>query len=254
MSKLISYLRTPVFRKNILLAIGSVVAFLLIIFYSLRFYTHHGEATPVPKVEGMPVESAITLLESEGFTYHIDSVYQAGARPGMVVIQDPDEGTMVKRNRTVYLTINTRNAPNVGFPDIVGKNFIEVNAILKNYGLRLGDTIYTADVERDRVISARFGGTLIAKGEDIPKGSRIDLLLGDGRGAGDVDLPDLTGKSLAEAALLLRGLGLSLGTKEYQGIIRDSLDVMVIKQYPAVSDSLVTVPIGTRVDVILSNQ
>lgn len=254
MSKLIAYLRTPVFRKNLLYAVVSVGALLALVFLSLRYYTHHGEATPVPKFAGMPVEAAITRLEADGFEYQIDSVYKADARPGMVVTQDPDEGTMVKRNRTIYLTINTRSAPNIGFPDIIGKSFIEVRAILKNYGLRPGDTVYTSDVERDRVITARFGGTLIDKGQDIPKGSRIDLVLGDGRGAFEVDLPDLTGMTLSEAAFLLSNSPLKLGLKIYEGAIRDSSSAVVTKQFPAVSDSLTKVPSGTRIDVTLANQ
>ncbi len=68
MNKFFAYLRTNTFRKNLIIAISSIAAFLLIIFFSLRFYTRHGEGMPVPKLKGLSVNEAIALLEAQGFT------------------------------------------------------------------------------------------------------------------------------------------------------------------------------------------
>jgi hypothetical protein len=57
-----------------------------------------------------------------------------------------------------------------------------VRSILNNYQLKIGDTSYVSDVARDVVISSSFGGNTIGKGQQVPKGSRIDLILGDGLG------------------------------------------------------------------------
>ena len=72
MRKFIEYLRTKTFRKNLFIAIGSVFAFLILIFYSLGFYTHHGEGIPVPKLKGFPIAKAIQLLEEQGLRYQIN--------------------------------------------------------------------------------------------------------------------------------------------------------------------------------------
>lgn len=253
MSKFFTYLRTKTFRKNILIAIFSVLAFLIFIFYSLSLYTRHGEGQPVPNLKGLNVEEAIQLLESKGLRYQIDSVYLNDKKPGEVVEQDPDPNTNVKQNRTIYLTIITRQAPNIKFPDIDGKTFLEARAILNNYGLKVGDTTYTSDVARDVVLKVTFGGQAIGVNQQLPKGSRIDLVLGDGMGASEVDLPDLTGLNLNEARLSLLGASLSLGNITYEGSITDTLGARVIRQLPAVSDSLSKVSIGTRIDVVLSN-
>ncbi|MXV16570.1 PASTA domain-containing protein [Hufsiella ginkgonis] len=254
MSKFFAYLRTREFRKNFLVAIVSLVSLLLIAFFSLRFYTNHGEALPVPELKGLMLEEAIQVLESEGFQYQVDSVYQADKKPGAVVEQDPDAGTRVKRNRVIYLTVITRTAPDVGFPDILNKTFLEVQAIITNYGLKVGDTSYVSDIERDRVLEAKFGGVTVKPGQEIPKGSRIDLVLGDGQGASEVDLPDLTGLTISEALFMLKGASLDLGDRVYEGSVLDSAKAKIIKQYPAVSDSLTKVSIGTKIDVVLSNQ
>lgn len=253
MSKFLSYLKTSTFRKNLIIAIVSVVAFLLLIFFCLRFYTRHGEGVAVPKLKGLPVGQAIALLEEQGLRYQIDSVYQMDKAPGMVVEQDPDASTNVKLNRTIYLTIITLNAPDVGFPDIFDTSYLEARAVLSNYGIKIADTSYTSDIMRDRVLQVTYKGKSVQKGDPIPKGSSISMVLGDGKGASEVDLPNLVGLSLPEAIFSLKGSSLNPGSIYYEGTITDTVNARIIKQYPSVSDSLYKVAIGTSVDIILSN-
>jgi len=253
MNKFLAYLKTKTFRTNLIIAIVAVTSFILLIFFSLRYYTRHGEGVPVPKLQGLTVEEAIKSLEAQGLTYHIDSVYQMDKPPGMVVEQDPDANTNVKLNRTIYLTIITRTAPNVGFPDIFEKTFLEARAVLSNYGIKIGDTSYVSDIARDRVLQVEFRGRQVSQGDQIPKGSVISLILGDGKGASEVDLPNVIGLSLTEAIFSLKGSSLNTGTISYENVT-DSTTAKVIKQFPALSDSLTKVSIGTNVDLILSNE
>lgn len=253
MSKFFTYLRTKTFRKNLIIAIVSVVAFVIVIFFSLGIYTRHGEGLPVPNLKGMSVENAIEVLDQQGFRYQIDSIYQVDKEPGLVIEQDPDPNTNVKIKRTIYLTIITRQAPFVKFPDIEGRTFLEARATLNNFGLKLGDTTYTSDVARDVVLEINFAGKALHAGQEIPKGSRINLVLGDGLGASEVDIPNLMGLTLNETQFTLKGSSLSLGAVSYQGTITDTLNAKVIRQLPAISDTLSKVSIGTRIDVVLSN-
>ncbi len=253
MSKFFDYLKTKTFRKNLIIAAVSIITFLLVIFYSLGFYTHHGEGMPVPKLKGLTIERAIELLEAEGLRYQInDSVYLIDKPPGVVVEQDPDPNTNVKANRTIYLII-TRDAPNIKFPDIAGKTFLEVRSILNNYQLKVGDTSYVNDVARDVIISSSFGGNVITRGQQVPKGSKIDLVLGDGLGASDVDIPNLLGLTLSEIRLPLMQSSLVLGSVTYEGTVRDTANAKIIRQFPALSDTLNKVSMGTQIDVVLSN-
>lgn len=250
MSKLIEYLRTKTFRRNVITAIGSVFAFLLVLFYSLGFYTHHGEGMPVPNLKGLKIERAIELLEEQGLRYQInDSVYLLDQPPGIIVEQDPDPNTNVKSNRTIYLIV-TRDAPDTKFPDIEGKTFLEVLSIINNYQLKIGDTTYKSDVAKDVVLEASLRGRVIRNGQQIPKGSRIDLVLGDGLGASEVDIPNLLGLNLSEARMSILGSSLILGNVSFEGQA-DSLNAKVIKQFPALSDTLSKVSIGTPIDIVL---
>lgn len=254
MSKFFKYLATPEFRKQLIIAIGSLVALILILFFSLRFYTRHGEGIAVPLVKGLYVEDAVRILEDHNLRYQIDSVFIMDKEPGVVVEQDPDPETNVKTDRIIYLTIVSSQTPDVNFPDIENKTFLEARAMLENYGLKLGDTTYKSDIARDAVLEFSYAGRPLKIGQKIPKGSKIDLILGDGMGASEIEVPDFRGLTLSEAKFSIKGSSLTLGEVYYEGIITDSASAVVISQLPSVQDSVVKVSIGTRVNLVLSNE
>lgn len=254
MNKFFQYLKTTTFRKNLIIALVAGAVFLLLLFYSLRFYTRHGESIAVPNLKGMEIDAAVRALEAQGFRYQVDSVYQADSAPGLVIEQDPDSGTKVKTNRTLYLTIITRSAPEVQFPDLVDMALIEALSTISNYGLKLGDTSYVADIARDKVLEVTYGGEKLQVGQLIPKGSKVDLVLGDGRGETDVLVPNLLGFTLDEARFTLQGASLSVGEVHYVGIVADSTSARVIRQSPEADDIANTkVSIGTSVALYLGN-
>lgn len=248
MSKFGAYLKTKEFRKTILLAIGSVIAVVLIAFFSLSFYTNHGSGIPVPKLKGLNVDNAIKMLEDQGFDYRIDSVFKVDAAPGTIIEQDPDPGTNVKENRIIYLTMVSTLAPDILLPNVEQTLFISASRVLKNYGLKF-DTTYRADIARDMVLEVRFAGQIIKPGTKIPKGSTVNLILGDGAGASEVPVPDLINQDLDAAKFVLSSSGgLALGEIIYRGAITDSSNVIVVSQSPMPNDSA-KVSIGTKINI-----
>jgi len=252
MSKFWAYLKTRAFRANFIIAIGSVIVVVLIAFFSLGYYTNHGSGIPVPKVKGLTVDRAMEILKEQGFIPSIDSVYVLDQEPRTIVEQDPDPGTNVKENRIIYLTMVTRLAPNVALPDLEQSTYREAIAILSNYGLKVGDTTYRPDIARDRILEVRFGGQPITAGTKLPKGSRLDIVLGDGAGASEVDIPELINQDLDAAKFAIKGAGLTLGTISYSGAITDSSNVIVVSQSPIRTDSGSKASIGTRIDLTVS--
>ncbi|MDO3641058.1 MAG: PASTA domain-containing protein [Mucilaginibacter sp.] len=252
MSKFWSYLKTRQFRVNLLLAAATLVVFVMIVIFGLNIYTRHGTGIPVPQLKGMQIEKAMSLLKDQGFEFKIDSVYVLDQTPGAVIEQDPDAGTNVKENRTIYLTVVTRLAPPISMPDLEPYTYREAAATLANFGLKVGDTIYKADIARDRVLEMRFGGQPIKAGTKIPKGSRIDLVLGNGEGAAEVEIPDLMNKDFDEAKFVIRNSGLTLGTITYQGPITDSTSLVVVAQTPMRVDSTSKASNGTRINLTVS--
>ncbi|MDF2432877.1 MAG: eukaryotic-like serine/threonine-protein kinase [Mucilaginibacter sp.] len=251
MSKFWTYLKTKQFRNTLLMAIGSVILIVLIVFFSLSFYTRHGTGIPVPQLKGMAIEKAMSLLKEQGFDYKLDSVYVLDQPPGAVVEQDPDSGTYVKENRTIYLTIVTRQAPLVALPDLEPYTYREAVATIANYGLKVGDTTFKPDIA-NHVLEVRFAGQAIKPGTRIPKGSKIDLVLGNGAGPSEVDIPDVVNLDLNGAKFAIKGAGLTLGNIKYQGEITDSTNVVVVAQAPMKTDSVNQVSLGTRIDLTVA--
>lgn len=255
MNKLFKYLATPEFRKQVLIAIVSVSVLLVVLFVSLRYYTRHGEGKPVPNLKGLSIENAVQLLLSEGFRYQVDSVFILDKKAGLVLEQDPDPNTNVKNDRMIYLTIVSSQTPDVNFPDIENKTLVEAQAMLSNYSLKVGDTTYQADIARDAILGFSFAGQTLKVGQRIPKGSRIDLILGDGFGASEVELPNLIGLTLSEAMFSIKGASLTLGSTTYNGVIKDSANAVIILQTPTfIPDSVNKISIGSRINLVLSNQ
>ena len=252
MSSFFTYIKSKTFFINLLLAALAILFVVLIAAFSLNYYTRHGSGIPVPKLIGMNIDRASALLNEQGFRYKIDSIYLPDVDPGTVVLQDPDPTTNVKENRTIYLTVITRRAPNVSLPDLENTTFREATATISNAGLKLGDTTYRSDIALNRILEVRFAGEIIKPGAKLPKGSRIDLVLGDGKGASEVDIPDLTNQELDAAKFAISGAGLTLGTITYEGTITDSTKVVVKSQMPMKTDSTTKTSIGTRINLTVS--
>jgi len=254
MSKFFQYLSTQAFRRNLIIAIISITVFVFLIFFILRNYTRHGEKIEVPNLKNIPIAEAVNILERQGFRYQVDSVYQADAKPGIIIDQDPIAGSSVKDNRTIYLTMITLSPPVVNFPEIREMTFVEARAILGNYELKLGDTIYIPDIARDVVLDVKYGGEKLLAGQEIPKGSRISLVLGNGMGDSEVLVPNVIGLTLDEATFSIKGSSLTIGAINYMGYITDSLSARVVSQTP-MPDSLnmQKVSIGTAINLALSN-
>ena len=254
MSKFFQYLSTKTFRKNLIIAIISISVFVLLIFFILRNYTRHGEKIEVPNLKNKSIKEAVIALEQMGFRYQLDSVYQTDAKPGIIIDQDPAAGSTVKDNRTIYLTMITLSPPVVNFPEIREMTFLEARAILGNYELKLGDTIYIPDIARDVVLDVKYGGEKLLAGQEIPKGSRVSLVLGNGMGDSEVLVPNVIGLTLDEAMFSIKGSSLTVGAINYMGYITDSLSARVVSKTP-IADSLNTekVSIGTSINLALSN-
>lgn len=251
MSKLLLYLKTDTFRKNLIIALVLVICIFFGIYFGLKSYTKHGVSIEVPKLEGLHIGQAIKVLNNADLEYHVDSLYQIDKQPGLVIEQDPESKSHVKNGRTIYLTIITQVPPEVAFPDIVDKTYIEASAILRNQSLKIADTVYIPDIARDVVLDVKFAGQPLKAGRMVPKGSKITVVLGNGQGANEVEMPNLIGLTVDEAKFALIGLGLNLGAVSYSTTESDSLAGKIIAQQPDTTAGLIS--IGTAVNLTLSN-
>ncbi len=223
------------FFINLLVAIILVVLFIFLFFNSLDWVTHHDENVKVPPVIGKKIEVATQLLEAQGFEVQVqDSVYIDTAVKASVIRQSPEADAIVKKNRTIYLTINRAVAPLVDMPDLRGFSFQSAEMYLKSVGLKLGDTSYRPDIARNSVLEQRFNNQTLLPGTKIGMGSPVTLVLGDGIGNALMNVPDLTGMTLADARDYLSSLNLGIGAIVPDANVQDQNNAYVYRQNPSV--------------------
>lgn len=196
---------------NILFALLLCVVLLFAFLASLGVLTKHGEMLKIPKVTDMSMDAAIGVLEKAGFDVEIqDSIYKDDIPPLQVIKQFPEADATVKINRTVYITVTRSVPPLVDMPSLVGPSFKNAEIILKQFGLKLGDTTSKPDFARNSVLNQLYQGKDIAPGTKIPMGTAIDLVLGSGLADVDMGVPDLFGKTYREARDWLDSFGVSV--------------------------------------------
>jgi eukaryotic-like serine/threonine-protein kinase len=218
---------------NILVGIGIVIAVFVVFVFSLNRITHHGEAKSVPSITGKRLSEIQPLLEKEGFNLVIqDSVYYDSLPPTMVIRQVPEADDVVKINRTIYVTINRTVPPDVPMPNLIGYSFRNAEMILKNMGLRLGDTTFKPDFAKNSVLEQLYKGQSISTGTKIRMGSTVSLVIGSGIGNADMAVPKLIGLTYDEAKILLETNGLIVGSVIPDPLVKDTANAFIYKQSP----------------------
>jgi beta-lactam-binding protein with PASTA domain len=246
-----AFLTSKTFLINLVLALVFVAAAFGFTYSYLGSYTHHGESISVPDLRGLKKERMESFVEDKHLRYAIvDSLFELDKQPGTVVDQDPAPDSKVKEDRTIYLTVNASLPPKVKMPDLIDVSFRQAEAILQTFGLKVGSLIYKPDLAKNAVLGQRYRGSDISAGREIPKGSVIDLVLGDGLGNTRVPVPELIGLTKGEALFVLKGSSLNIGTVYYERITRDSSNAKVYKQSPEASDDA-TINQGEAVDLYL---
>lgn len=202
-----------------LLIITGIAIFFGFVFLKvyLPLYTHHGETVSVPDLSGYEFEEASNLLESTGLQYEVsvDSGFSTELPALAILKQIPDANSQVKSGRKVFLTLNARNAPLIKMPNLVNMQLKNVQEMLSNIGLERGDIVYVPDIGINVVLEQRYRGVSVREGFEIPKGAKIDLVVGDGMGNQLLRVPDLTGMEEEDGEFLILGSSLRVGNKNY---------------------------------------
>lgn len=247
-----SFLFSKLFLKHLGISLIIVIVLFITALISLRIYTNHGESYNVPDVNGLTESQLSNLIDQSDLQYQIiDSVHLNGITPGVVVEQIPKAGSKVKKDRTIFLTINALNPEKVLLPRLTDYSLRSAQVILSSHGLTIGKLIYIPSEYTNLVLGQHFQGKSIEPGEPVLKGSAIDLLVGRGLGSDLTSTPDLIGLTIEEATPYIQSISLNLGLIAYDANIlsrQDSLSAFIYKQTPSPS-SRPNIPIGSSIDL-----
>jgi beta-lactam-binding protein with PASTA domain len=220
------------FLNILYVAILSVVLLLGTMFF-LKWYTMHGSSIKVPNIENKSFYEAKRILEKNKLDYIIiDSAFEAKKAPFSVLYQNPLEGADVKKGRKIYITLNAAAPPSVKIPEIIDNSRRQAEIILNSWGINIGNLIYTPDLAKDAVLGIRYKNQDVKPGKIIPKGSSIDLVLGDGIGSVITEVPPLIGLTVLEAIAVLDAVHINVGEKIADGPIKDTMNAYIFNQDP----------------------
>ena len=174
---------------NLLAMLLVIVLLALGVKYGLDWYTRHGEGVKVPKLEGMDINKARSLMEDYGLNVMVsDSGYNKQMAANSILMQNPGAGTMVKGGHTIYVTVNSPASPSFPIPDVVdNSSYREAEAKLTALGFKLMPPEEVPG-EKDWVYGILCKGRRVAAGDHISIDNPLTLLIGSGTYDSDEDI------------------------------------------------------------------
>lgn len=240
--------------KTILRIIVTTVILLIGFILTISVVTKHGRETDVPDVVGKTLKQGGKILSKENIGFMVvDSLYDPKLPPLAIMDQSPSAGNNVKPGRKIYLTVNATTPPTIKLPNIKDMSKRQARLVLESWGLLVGKESYVPDIAKDAVITMKINGREVKPGLQIPKGTVIDLLLGDGYGDMDVEVPDLIGLTLMEAYTVLQAINLAPGQVIAESAISDSLNAYVYYQNPEYGSNIHVSP-GDQINLYITDQ
>ena len=177
------FLTSKVFFIQLAIAIGIIIVLVFVMMKWLSFTTNHGEEITVPDLSKLSVEVAEEKLDALDLEYVLldTTEYQKDYPKFSVVKQDPIAGSKVKEGRKIYIKVNSDSYRDIVMPDLIEQTLRQAEPTLIALGLVLGEKTYKPYLGKDMVLEMRYKGKKIKAGDKIPKASKIDLVLGDGK-------------------------------------------------------------------------
>ena len=219
------------FWFNLLAVVLLSITLYILFFISIGFITAHGKELKIPNVTNKDMKTAIKTLKDMSFDVYVDSTFDPKLKPYTVISQLPEVGSVVKGGRTVFITVNKKDALLTPMPNLINLSFRIAEVQLKNNKLMLGDTSYQPDIAQGAILKQMINGQEVRPGQMVPQGSKVSLVIGDGLSNVMMEVPEVVGMTYPEAIALLAGSGLTY-TPIFVGDINDTSSAIVSNQSP----------------------
>jgi beta-lactam-binding protein with PASTA domain len=175
------YLFTKAFLRQLLYAVLALIIFTFLLLWWLRITTNHNQKIEVPDLAKLSMDKVEDVLDELDLRFEVlDSANYNPDYPRFSVIEQiPKAGKFVKEDRKIYLTINPSDYRKIKVPDVLGKTGRQARPTLLAMGFQIGK-VSTRPHISDHLLEMRYLGEKLMPGDEIPKTSVIDLIVGDG--------------------------------------------------------------------------
>jgi len=204
-------------KKNKTKIIVSVAIILLIVLLSVLGLIYKnslgdGKAISqllVPQIIGLDKVAAEKLVRTEGLEFVVASEVNSEKPEGTVITSFPEVGTEVKANSEVRVRIS-KGLESLKVPLVEGSDEIYAKAKIQQSGLEVGNVTYESSdsIASGIVIKQDPSQDSLAK-----KGDKVNLIISKGVVVKITKVPNLYGRTLSEAEIILQNANLVLGNK-----------------------------------------
>jgi beta-lactam-binding protein with PASTA domain len=190
------YLKSKVFAVQVFVALLILFVLGYLFMHWLTFTTDHGNEITVTNLAKMTEEQVEETVDDLDLDYVLlDSVDFNPAFPKHTVVeQDPMPGAKVKKNRKIYIKINSSGFNMVRIPNLIQKTYRQAVPTLKSLGLEPGEITYKPDFA-EVVLEMHCNGKKLNPGDKIFKSSKIDLVIGDGSGVFEEEIDSISAET-----------------------------------------------------------
>ena len=239
--------------RNFIWGIVFVIAMVLLAQLYLAIFTRHNRELTVPDFTALDMRTVEKVAKNLHLRVEVaDSVFVKHLPLGVVFSQNPVAGSRVKKNRRIFITLNSTVPRMVSVPTVIGYSLRQAQAELAASGLGVGKLTYVKDIATNNVLRQQYNGKDIPSGRKVETESKIDLVLGLNEEDNTTDVPNVKGFTTAVAGSNIIENSLNVGKIRYDDSVKnyaDSLHAVVYSQTPGAGSH---VGMGRAVDIYLT--
>ncbi|MGM9571160.1 MAG: Stk1 family PASTA domain-containing Ser/Thr kinase [bacterium] len=231
-------------KRIVLLSAAAVLLFCGLVFAYMNLF--NVPEVNVPELTGKNLTEAEKTAREFGLDINISSrEYSDNVPADTVIAQYPEAGRLVKKGRNIDLTLS-RGPELKTVPDLTNKTLAEASIILGKENLLIGSMAeeYNDSVEKGKIIRQ-----MPSAGNEVKKGSKIDLIVSQGKEPLWLKIPSLIGETLDNAKRILEEAGLKAGNIKESA--SDAEPGTVIQQIPVPGSKIKE---GSAVQLIISGE
>lgn len=196
-------------RRGSLVAIAAILVAAVLAGLGGWYLAGPGRTMPTPDVIGQELEAARAAITAQQLTAVVgDEVFSEDVPKGHIASTDPGPGDGVQVEGDVVLH-QSKGPERYTVPDVRGQTPAAATAAVTAANLVAGATTEAFD---DTVPAGQVASTRPAIGDEVKKGTSVDLFVS--KGPKPVDLPNVVGKKIAKATATLADLGLKVDTEQ----------------------------------------
>lgn len=228
--------KEPILKRHpwmphVLIMLGLSLVILALVFLFIKLYARQGKEYVLPEVVGTNVADLRADNPIGLDIVVMDSIFRPNTEGGLILTQDPKGGTAVKKGRKLYITITAYSPEDAVFPELAGLTVRQAVSELRGCGLEVGHLKFVEDPYKNTIIDHTCKGKTIYAGQQIERGSVIDLVVGLGDSTGSSVVPFVIGKSAELAHRDIIAASLNVGKEHFRGV-KNRNTAVVYKQDP----------------------